>query len=139
MEDEGMKYGKLVSGRLVYAPNPVICDGRRVYNPVAAILSELGYKPVVHEEYPQDGRHYKSRWAETSTEITAVWVDDEYEYWASIPYDEAVDAEIRKRYSVSQEFAVLRQASTKPEEYEAYFAYCEQCKAYVKEKKEENL
>ena len=61
----------------------------------------------------------------------------EKEYWQSVPYDEAVDAEIRKRYSVSQEFAILRQKDEKPEEYDAYYAYCEECKAFVKEKKKE--
>lgn len=61
----------------------------------------------------------------------------EKEYWKSIPYDEAVDIEIRKRYSVSQEFAILRQKNEKPEEYDAYYAYCEECKAFVKEKKKE--
>lgn len=58
-------------------------------------------------------------------------------YWQSINYDEAVDAEIRKRYSVSQEFATLRQKDEKPEEYVAYYSYCEECKAYVKQKKSE--
>lgn len=61
----------------------------------------------------------------------------EKEYWKSIPYDEAVDTEIRKRYSVSQEFAILRQKDEKPEEYDAYYAYCEECKAFVKKKKKE--
>lgn len=61
----------------------------------------------------------------------------EREYWQNVDYDEAVDAEIRKRYSVSQEFAILRQRDEKPEEYAAYFAYCEECKAYVKAKKAE--
>ena len=56
-------------------------------------------------------------------------------YWQSIPYEEAVDAEIRKRYSVSQEFAILRQRDEKPEEYAEYYAYCEQCKAFVKTQK----
>lgn len=59
----------------------------------------------------------------------------EREYWASIPYDEAVNAEIRKRYTESQEFAILRQKDEKPEEYAAYYAYCEKCKADVKSKK----
>lgn len=53
-------------------------------------------------------------------------------YWQSVHYDDAVDAEIRKRYSVSQEFAILRQKDEKPDEYAAYFAYCEECKAYAK-------
>ena len=54
-----------------------------------------------------------------------------------LSYDEAVDAEIRKRYSVSQEFAILRQKDEKPEEYAEYYAYCEECKAIVKKNMEE--
>lgn len=56
----------------------------------------------------------------------------EREYWQSIDYDEAVNNEIRKRYSASEEFAILRQRDSKQEEYSAYYAYCEECKAYVK-------
>ena len=59
----------------------------------------------------------------------------EKEYWANISYEEAVDMKIREKYSISQEFAILRQKDEKPEEYAEYFAYCEKCKAYVKEKK----
>jgi hypothetical protein len=59
----------------------------------------------------------------------------ERQYWQSIPYEEAVNTEIRKRYSESQEFAILRQKDEKPEEYAEYYDYCEQCKNYVKEKK----
>ena len=58
----------------------------------------------------------------------------EREYWASIDYDEAVNAEIRNRYTESQEFAILRQRDEKPDEYAEYYAYCEQCKNFVKEK-----
>ena len=59
----------------------------------------------------------------------------EAEYWATVGYDDAVDAEIRKEYSASAEFAILRQKDEKPEEYKAYYDYCEACKAYVKSKK----
>lgn len=59
----------------------------------------------------------------------------EREYWASVDYGDAVNAEIRKRYSESEEFAVIRQQATKPEEYAAYYAYCEECKEIVKAKK----
>lgn len=50
----------------------------------------------------------------------------------ALSYDDAVDAEIRKRYTVSQEFAILRQKDEKPDEYAEYFAYCEECKVLVK-------
>ena len=62
----------------------------------------------------------------------------EREYWQGVSYDVAVNDEIRKEYSESQEFAILRQKEEKPQEYEQYYAYCESCKAYVKQKKEEN-
>lgn len=68
--------------------------------------------------------------------MTSEQAERERQYWQDTPYEEAVNAEIRKRYSESQEFALLRQATTKPEEYEAYFSYCEECKAYVKMKQE---
>ncbi len=59
----------------------------------------------------------------------------ERDYWANVDYDEAVNAKIRERYTESQEFAVLRQRDDKPDEYAAYYAFCEECKAFVKEKK----
>lgn len=59
----------------------------------------------------------------------------EKEFWASIPYGEAVNNKIRERYTVSQEFAILRQKDEKPEEYAEYYAYCEECKDFVKAKK----
>ena len=59
----------------------------------------------------------------------------ERSYWLNTSYDNAVDTEIRKRYTVSQEFAILRQRNEKPEEYAVYFAYCEECKAYVKDQR----
>lgn len=55
----------------------------------------------------------------------------EAEYWKNTPYDDLVNAEIRKRYSASQEFSILRQKDEKPTEYQEYFQYCEQCKAFV--------
>ena len=49
-----------------------------------------------------------------------------------ISYDELVDSKIRARYTVSQEFSILRQRDTKPDEFAEYNAYCEQCKAEAK-------
>ena len=72
---------------------------------------------------------------EETAAIYATQAKAEQEYWKTVDYGQAVDAEIRKRYSVSQEFAILRQKDEKPEEYAAYFAYCEKCKDYVKSKK----
>ena len=48
-------------------------------------------------------------------------------------YEEQVVAKIRERYSVDDELAILRQRDTKPEEFEAYNQYAEQCKKEIKE------
>ena len=82
-----------------------------------------------------DGKAYRDM---TPDEIAAreqATAQAERERWQTIPYEDAVDSEIRKRYSVSQEFAILRQKDEKPDEYAEYYTYCEQCKAYVKERK----
>lgn len=62
----------------------------------------------------------------------------ESDYWKYISYEEAVDSEIRKKYSASAEFAILRQKEEKPDEYTKYYAYCEKCKAFVKRMMEES-
>lgn len=69
--------------------------------------------------------------AEIKTQAEAA----EREYWTNTPYDEAVEVEIAKKYTIGQELAIQRQKDKKPEEYAEYYAYCEQCKAYVKEQK----
>ena len=43
-------------------------------------------------------------------------------------YGERVNDLIRAKYSVSEEFAILRQRDNKPEEYQKYYEYCENCK-----------
>lgn len=47
-------------------------------------------------------------------------------------YEDLIVSKIRKKYSVNQELAILRQRDTKPEEYQEYFDYVEQCKLEVK-------
>ena len=74
----------------------------------------------------------------TEEEIAAMKAEAEKaeaDYLASVEYGDAVNNEIRKKYSESQEFAILRQKEEKPEEFAAYFTYCEECKSLVKEKK----
>ena len=50
----------------------------------------------------------------------------------TIDYPQLVENKIRTKYSVSAEFAILRQRDTKPEEFAEYNAFCELCKAEAK-------
>jgi methionyl-tRNA synthetase len=81
-----------------------------------------------------DGKEYRDMTPKEIADREAKAYEAERQYWLNISYDEAVNAEIRKRYTESQEFAILRQANAKPEEYEIYYNYCEECKTYVKAK-----
>ena len=47
-------------------------------------------------------------------------------------YDEKVIALIREKYSLDEELAIQRQRDTKPQEFEEYFTYCENCKLRAK-------
>ncbi len=47
-------------------------------------------------------------------------------------YADLVNNKIRERYSVSDELAILRQRDTKPDEFNAYNAFVEQCKVEAK-------
>lgn len=49
-----------------------------------------------------------------------------------IPYNEKVVSLIREKYSLDEELAIQRQRDTKPEEFQAYFDYCEECKEKAK-------
>lgn len=78
---------------------------------------------------------YRDMTPEEIASIETANQEAERQYWQTVTYGDAVDAEIRKRYTVSQEFAILRQRDEKPDEYAAYYAYCEECKAFVKAQK----
>lgn len=51
--------------------------------------------------------------------------------WGEL-YESLIIRKIRKRYSVNQELAILRQRDAKPVEFAEYNAFAEQCKADVK-------
>ena len=47
-------------------------------------------------------------------------------------YEEKVVELIREKYTIDDEFAILRQRDTKKAEFEEYFEFCEQCKLIAK-------
>lgn len=53
-------------------------------------------------------------------------------------YGNQVNDLIRRRYSLSEELAILRQKDEKPDEYREYFAFCEECKAKAQSELEQN-
>ena len=47
--------------------------------------------------------------------------------------DEEIALVIDSRYSIDAQIAILRQKDEKPEDYAAFFAFCEEVKRKVKE------
>lgn len=59
----------------------------------------------------------------------------EQEMYDRIRYENLIENKIRQKYTLSQELAILRQRDSKIDEYNEYFAWCEECKRFAKEKK----
>ena len=51
---------------------------------------------------------------------------------ANEEYENKIVALIRQKYNINQELAILRQRDAKPQEYQEYYNYVEQCKKQVK-------
>ena len=70
-----MAYAKLIDGNISFAPRRVIYQGMRIYNPPAAVLLALGYKPVQYTDPPEvpAGYHLQESWVETTEQIVQVW------------------------------------------------------------------
>lgn len=100
------QYKRTVDGITEYFREPLIYDGKQIFNPSEEMILAAGW-----EEYTPE---------ETASE----------EYVPS--YEEKVVELIRERYSIDDEFAILRQRDTKKAEFEEYFEFCEQCKLIAK-------
>lgn len=130
------KYAQLIEGVLIPAPNQVIKNGFIIKNPNESLLKELGYKPLKYDEQPEistPGNLLKEVYTDQGDYIQVSYE----EYTPEIiqePYKDQVVKLIRKKYSENDELAILRQQSTKPEEFKTYFEYCEECKSTIKEK-----
>lgn len=77
-----MTYGKIINGKLTYAPHRIVLSGMQIFNPTEDQLTQAGYKPVTETPMPDDapeGQHYEPTYSDTGDTITQVWtlVDDE--------------------------------------------------------------
>lgn len=68
-------YGKLINGRMVYAPQSVQVNGNTVFNPSDELIRKAGYKPVVKTQVPEASGDlvFVPSWVENEESITQVW------------------------------------------------------------------
>ena len=85
-------YGKIIDGKLVFAPNPMLADIRneetgetaryKVYNPRSEQYEAEGYLEVIETEYPEASegeavKCYEKRYIERDGKIYGEWVETE--------------------------------------------------------------
>lgn len=71
-----MKYARMINRELVFARNPILCNGYWIGNPQPAILIEMGYKSVYFAPCPEpltDTGYWVSTWTEDEQRITQAW------------------------------------------------------------------
>lgn len=134
-------FGKIINGELIKAPNEIKHKGRVYYNPKDDVYIDAGYYPIVETDVSEElyNKRHKAHYELVEGQIIQTWVEDdsiEEEMVENIPenvyipsYKERIIARIRDVYSIDDEIAILRQKEIKPEEFEAYYNFVEQCKA----------
>ena len=58
-------YGKIINGKLEPAPNPMVIDGYKIYNPYPEQYEAEEFLEVVETEYPMEsGKHYEKKYSQ---------------------------------------------------------------------------
>ena len=71
-------YGKIIDGKLVLAPNPLVTWRYKIHNPRPEDYIEEGFKEIVEAEYPaDDGKYYEAHYVERNGKIYREWVEAE--------------------------------------------------------------
>jgi len=153
LETYDLEFGKLKADKILKEHHEAVPETPAIT--VAAKVAEItangrkveeigGKQYKVVEEFPNGGKT-----VEEIKETPAVPAKDAYDEYEDIqvyiPYTETELAErkqqkyenrvvelLRKKYSLNQELAILRQRDEKPEEYATYDAYAEECKTQAK-------
>lgn len=68
-------YGKIIDGKLVLAPNPLVAGGYKIYNPTPGVYENNGYLKIVETDYPNDDKYYEKKYGERDGKIYGEWVE----------------------------------------------------------------
>ena len=132
------KYGSIKNGIFVMAPNPIISGGTVHFNPSDDIYEQYGYLPIQKEPYPYEVRnkYFIAAYEEKEGYIRQYWVETDIPPQTQEDllraYKELIIKKIRMIYSIDDELAIIRQKDSKPEEFEVYYNFVEQCKIEAK-------
>lgn len=121
----------------------LVGDTITTITPAVAGQEEIGHYETI-AEYPNGGKdvvwvvdqpYVEAKPATKEAEDIQVFIlftAEEQARYDQEKYESLVDSMIRRKYTLSQELAILRQKESKSQEYQAYFDYCEECKITAK-------
>lgn len=126
-----MQYAKITDGKLEIMPASIEINGMEVINPTAEQALSQGWYPF-YDAVPHvtDKKWYhtvaKPELADGVIRYAEEEVKDEQP-----DRDALIVQKIRENYTLDEELAIQRQRDTKPDEFEAYFAVCEDAKVWA--------
>ena len=111
----------------------MIIDGNRIAAEEGKTLRRIADKTEVGSEYYLGYIYYIGgvKLDEPRLETPADFEEltqEEAEQARRNLYPGLVEAKIRRRFSVSDELALQRQRDAKPQDFEEYYTFCEECK-----------
>ena len=127
IENPDLKLGRLKDDRILVDVIPAQEEIKEVYHYEYVLYENGGRDRIKIVDTPYQPKKPQ----EEIYEDIQVYIPYSQKELISKQEDEIVKL-IRKRYSINQELAILRQRDTKPLEYQEYYDYVEQCKAEVK-------
>lgn len=99
-----MKYVKLISGRITYAPKKLINGNATIYNPTAEQLIADGYKPLQVDPMPTtDSRHHlEAVYTDTADAVVQSWIIVE-----NPPEEPTLEEQVEAQAQAIEELAML--------------------------------
>ncbi len=70
-------YGKIIDGKLIPAPNPLVVGKYKIYNPKPEDYTAQGYLKITETEPPADGKNYAKTYRECDGVICTDWIETE--------------------------------------------------------------
>lgn len=112
----------------IISPSIITYDNKTIINPTDDDYISAGFIEYIPTQIIDNNMLYGA-YINSSDDYIENNVSSDELY---IKYSELVNSYIRLKYTLSDELALIRQKKEKPDEFQQYYDYCEQCKYQAK-------
>ena len=134
------QFGKIINQELQKPSYPIRHNDKDYFTIDPSVMLELGWKELVYTPKPVSTEgQYIFHWEETNNQLIQVWELIEYsEEEKERLYEIEVNKNIREKYDINEEFAILRKYLFDKEAYkkdfDEYNSRVEECKNRARKK-----